>query len=190
MEELQAAMDHNFGYPDETGKLATWFGQGCCAAGESSALKDLDERQIYEAVKRILSTKGSIDINELQKNLQGTSTTPTAPTAEVSGDMGRYQQIKRIMETRLGLGMMMTSSILLLAKRGRFMLAKYRNIRILAAASSKPVVTPYRQTFFLVKMLRLFRMADWLGPRLLMAYRRVQVVIPMARQPLLCRLLS
>ena len=104
MEELQAAMDHNFGYPDETGKLATWFGQGCCAAGESSALKDLDERQIYEAVKRILSTKGSIDINELQKNLQGTSTTPTAPTAEVSGDMGRYQQIKRIMENTTWFG--------------------------------------------------------------------------------------
>lgn len=101
MEELQAAMDHNFGYPDETGKLATWFGNGCCAAGEPSELKNLDERQIYEAVKRILSTKGSIDINELQKNLQGTSPTPTA---EVSGDMGRYQQIKRIMENTTWFG--------------------------------------------------------------------------------------
>lgn len=101
MEELQAAMDHNFGYPDETGKLATWFGNGCCAAGESSDLKNLDERQIYEAVKRILSTKGSIDINELQKNLQGTS---SIPMTEASGDMGRYQQIKRIMENTTWFG--------------------------------------------------------------------------------------
>ncbi len=102
MEELQAAMDHNFGYPDETGKLATWFGTGCCAAAGSTPLENMDERQIYEAVKRILSAKGSIDINELQKDLkQGTA---PAPAAADRGDMGRYQQIKRIMENTTWFG--------------------------------------------------------------------------------------
>jgi pyruvate formate-lyase/glycerol dehydratase family glycyl radical enzyme len=101
MEELQAAMDHNFGYPDETGKLATWFGTGCCAAAGSTPLENMDERQIYEAVKRILSAKGSIDINELQKDLkQGTA---PAPAAADRGDMGRYQ-IKRIMENTTWFG--------------------------------------------------------------------------------------
>ncbi|MCF0153394.1 MAG: glycyl radical protein [Megasphaera sp.] len=102
MEELQAAMDHNFGYPDETGKLATWFGTGCCAAAGSTPLENMDERQIYEAVKRILSAKGSIDINELQKDLQ--QGTAPAPAAADRGDMGRYQQIKRIMENTTWFG--------------------------------------------------------------------------------------
>ena len=96
MGELQEAMDHNFGYPDETGKLATWFGTGCCAAAGSTPLEGMDERQIYEAVKRILSAKGSIDINELQKDLQQGSA--PAPAAASRSDVGRYQQIKRIME--------------------------------------------------------------------------------------------
>lgn len=102
MEELQAAMDHNFGYPDETGKLATWFGTGCCAAGGSTPLDGMDERQIYEAVKRILSAKGSIDINELQKDLQ--QGTAPAPAAADRSDLGRYQQIKRIMENTTWFG--------------------------------------------------------------------------------------
>ncbi len=102
MAELQEAMDHNFGYPDETGKLATWFGTGCCAAAGNTSLAGMDERQIYEAVKKILTANGSIDINELQQSLQGGTTQSTAPAA--TGNDARYQQIKRIMENTTWFG--------------------------------------------------------------------------------------
>ena len=102
MAELQEAMDHNFGYPDETGKLATWFGTGCCAAAGSTPLAGMDERQIYEAVKKILTANGSIDINELQQSLQGGTTQSAAPAA--TGNDARYQQIKRIMENTTWFG--------------------------------------------------------------------------------------
>ena len=65
----------------------------------------MDERQIYEAVKRILSAKGSIDINELQKDLQQGSA--PAPAAASRSDVGRYQQIKRIMENTTWFGSFM-----------------------------------------------------------------------------------
>lgn len=103
MAELQEAMDHNFGYPDETGKLATWFGTGCCAAAGSTPLAGMDERQIYEAVKKILSANGSIDINELQQSLQGNTSAPAAAPA-ATGNEARYQQIKRIMENTTWFG--------------------------------------------------------------------------------------
>lgn len=102
MAELQEAMDHNFGYPDETGKLATWFGTGCCAAAGNTSLAGMDERQIYEAVKKILTANGSIDINELQQSLQGGTTQNAAPAA--TGSDARYQQIKRIMENTTWFG--------------------------------------------------------------------------------------
>ncbi len=102
MAELQEAMDHNFGYPDETGKLATWFGTGCCAAAGNTSLAGMDERQIYEAVKKILTANGSIDINELQQSLQGGTTQSAAPAA--TGNDARYQQIKRIMENTTWFG--------------------------------------------------------------------------------------
>ncbi len=102
MAELQEAMDHNFGYPDETGKLATWFGTGCCAAAGNTSLSGMDERQIYEAVKKILTANGSIDINELQQSLQGGTTQNAAPAA--TGNNARYQQIKRIMENTTWFG--------------------------------------------------------------------------------------
>lgn len=102
MAELQEAMDHNFGYPDETGKLATWFGTGCCAAAGNTSLAGMDERQIYEAVKKILTANGSIDINELQQSLQGGTTQSAAPAA--TGNNARYQQIKRIMENTTWFG--------------------------------------------------------------------------------------
>ncbi len=102
MAELQEAMDHNFGYPDETGKLATWFGTGCCAAAGNTSLAGMDERQIYEAVKKILTANGSIDINELQQSLQGGTTQNAAPAA--TGNNARYQQIKRIMENTTWFG--------------------------------------------------------------------------------------
>lgn len=87
MAQLAEAMNHNFGYPDPTGKLAQ-----CAAPAQSDSLSGLSEQQVYEAVKRILSTKGSIDINQLQADLQQSA----APAA--GGDNAKYQQIKRIME--------------------------------------------------------------------------------------------
>lgn len=101
MEQLYEAMNHNFGYADPTGKIDEWFGTGCAAA--STPVSGMDERQIYEAVKKILSANGSIDINQLQKDLQaGVTTTAAAPAN--SADAAQYQNIKRIMENTTWFG--------------------------------------------------------------------------------------
>ncbi len=93
MEELYEAMNHNFGYPDPTGKIAQWYCDSPAASSDS--LAGMSEQQVYEAVKRILSAKGSIDINQLQKDLQSTAGTPSSCS---SGDTAKYQKIKSIME--------------------------------------------------------------------------------------------
>ena len=100
MEQLFDAINHNFGYADETGKIEQWFGNGCCESNAS--IEGMDERQIYEAVKRILSANGSIDINQLQKDIQSGTTKTQAPAA--AGDATQYQNIKRIMENTTWFG--------------------------------------------------------------------------------------
>ncbi len=103
MEELAQAIDHNFGYPDETGKIDQFFGTGCACTQQSiGSTAGMDERQIYEAVKRILSANGSIDINQLQKDLQTTNAAPAGTPA--TGNTARYQEIKRIMENTTWFG--------------------------------------------------------------------------------------
>lgn len=76
MEQLKEALDHNFG--DSCDKT--------CSATEST-----DEDRIYEAVKRILSNNGSINLADLQAQL-------SKPQKEVSGSKEDYAQIKRILE--------------------------------------------------------------------------------------------
>ncbi|MFR3730315.1 glycyl radical protein [Lacrimispora sp.] len=76
MEQLKDALDHNFGY-------------SCEAA--SAASETTDEARIYEAVKKILSNNGSINLADLQAQL-------SKPQKEESGSKEDYAQIKRILE--------------------------------------------------------------------------------------------
>ena len=76
MEQLKEALDHNFG--------------DCCDK-TCSATESTDEDRIYEAVKRILSNNGSINLADLQAQL-------SKPQKEVSGSKENYAQIKRILE--------------------------------------------------------------------------------------------
>lgn len=69
--------------------LANNFGYGC--ASDSTAAVCDDEAKIYEAVKRILSNNGSINLADLQAQLS------SPQTASVSGNSD-YAQIKRILE--------------------------------------------------------------------------------------------
>jgi formate C-acetyltransferase len=76
MEQLKEALDHNFG--------------NCCDK-TCSATESTDEDRIYEAVKRILSNNGSINLADLQAQL-------SKPQKEVSGNKEDYAQVKRILE--------------------------------------------------------------------------------------------
>jgi formate C-acetyltransferase len=100
MAQLAEAMDHNFGCDDATGKMNQWFGTGGGQSCGSDA--NMDERQIYEAVKRILSANGNIDIDELQRDLKTGTANCTAPAN--TGDAAQYQNIKRIMENTTWFG--------------------------------------------------------------------------------------
>ncbi|MUP59171.1 formate C-acetyltransferase/glycerol dehydratase family glycyl radical enzyme [Veillonellaceae bacterium M2-4] len=101
--ELQEAIENNFGYPDETGKMASWFDHSNMS-NASSATYEVDEGKIYEAVKQILSQNGNIDINELQKNLTQKGVLRESTRPSVSSNAARYQQIKRIMENTTWFG--------------------------------------------------------------------------------------
>lgn len=76
MAQLKEALDHNFG--------------NCCDKPCSLA-ESTDEDRIYEAVKRILSNNGSINLADLQAQL-------SKPQKEASGSKEDYGQIKRILE--------------------------------------------------------------------------------------------
>lgn len=76
MEQLKEALDHNFG--------------DCCDKA-CSATESTDEDRIYEAVKRILSNNGSINLADLQAQL-------SKPQKEVSSNKEDYAQVKRILE--------------------------------------------------------------------------------------------
>ncbi len=83
MAELKEALDNNFGY-----------GNATCTTQSTS---DLDEAKIYDAVKKILSNNGSINIAELQNELtKGLGTTTT--TTSTAGVNEKYANVKRIME--------------------------------------------------------------------------------------------
>ncbi|WP_077612662.1 glycyl radical protein [Clostridium sp. Marseille-P2415] len=77
MAQLKDALDHNFGY-------------SCEASAPLSECSD--ETKIYEAVKRILSNNGSINLADLQVQL-------SSPAGQTSG-CGKedYAHIKRVME--------------------------------------------------------------------------------------------
>lgn len=78
MSDLKAALGANFGYGDAA--------PVSCDSSSAS-----DEAKIYEAVKKILSNNGSINIADLQSQLSAGGSTTAAP----SGD---YENIKRKLE--------------------------------------------------------------------------------------------
>ncbi|CUU49990.1 MULTISPECIES: glycyl radical protein [Clostridium] len=81
MDQLKAALDANFGHT------------GVNAVSTSNNNADVTEMQIYEAVKRILSNSGSIDISEIQSRI---SSEFTSPKTTVSGDI---DNIRRLLES-------------------------------------------------------------------------------------------
>ena len=89
MEQLKEALANNFGYS--------------CTAGAPAAAPADDEAKIYEAVKRILSNNGSINIAELQAQLStGTcgweSGRPNYTAGNPAPSNEQFAKIKRIME--------------------------------------------------------------------------------------------
>ena len=89
MEQLKEALANNFGYS--------------CTAGAPEAAPADDEAKIYEAVKRILSNNGSINIAELQAQLStGTcgweSGRPNYTAGNPAPSNEQFAKIKRIME--------------------------------------------------------------------------------------------
>lgn len=89
MEQLKEALANNFGYS--------------CTAGAPAATPADDEAKIYEAVKRILSNNGSINIAELQAQLStGTcgweSGRPNYTAGNPAPSNEQFAKIKRIME--------------------------------------------------------------------------------------------
>ncbi|WP_017209047.1 glycyl radical protein [Clostridium beijerinckii] len=81
MDQLKAALDANFGHT------------GVNTVSTSNNNADVTEMQIYEAVKRILSNSGSIDISEIQSRI---SSEFTSPKTTVSGD---FDDIRRLLES-------------------------------------------------------------------------------------------
>ncbi|ALB44779.1 glycyl radical enzyme [Clostridium sp. MF28] len=81
MDQLKAALDANFGHT------------GVNTVSTSNNNADVTEMQIYEAVKRILSNSGSIDISEIQSRI---SSEFTSPKTTVSGD---FDNIRRLLES-------------------------------------------------------------------------------------------
>ncbi|MBN7575920.1 MULTISPECIES: glycyl radical protein [Clostridium] len=81
MDQLKAALDANFGHT------------GVNAVSTRNNNADVTEMQIYEAVKRILSNSGSIDISEIQSRI---SSEFTSPKTTVSGDI---DNIRRLLES-------------------------------------------------------------------------------------------
>lgn len=77
MAQLKEALEHNFGYSCQP---------------SAPVASQTDEERIYEAVKRILSNNGSINLTDLQAQL-GQSEAPAACSGNTD-----YAQIKRTME--------------------------------------------------------------------------------------------
>jgi len=83
MDQLKAALDANFGHAVNSVN----------APSASNSSVDVTEMQIYEAVKRILSNSGSIDISEIQSRI---SSEFTSPKTTVSGD---FDSIRRLLDS-------------------------------------------------------------------------------------------
>lgn len=89
MAQLKDALDNNFGYNAGT----------TCTTQTANNVMD-DEAKIYEAVKKILSSNGSLNMADLQAQLSQTTT--SSCTANVGNQ--DYTEVKRIMENTTWFG--------------------------------------------------------------------------------------
>lgn len=80
MEKLMDALHHNFGY-----------GDGCCAACDE---KDT-EQKLYDAIKAILTSSGSIDLSQLQKQLSSSA----APAGGKVPGNGEYESVRKLLDS-------------------------------------------------------------------------------------------
>lgn len=97
--ELKTALENNYGFTDS-------IMPGACGGTKCDApstAKDLTEAEVYEAVKKILSTTGSIDIATLESKLS-TTTATTSGTCCSGEETGRFAVIRKIMENTNAFG--------------------------------------------------------------------------------------
>ena len=86
--ELREALEANFGYSDSAAPICT----------PSIPESTLDEAQIYEAVKKILSSTGSIDIATLESHLKQGTGTGTSCGCKSQADPSKYATIRNILK--------------------------------------------------------------------------------------------
>ncbi len=128
MAQLKDALDHNFGC-------------GCCETASD------DEARIYEAVKRILSSNGSIDISALQSQLSASQTAN-------AGD-GEYARIKRIMENTTWYGNDVDDVDLLARRCGQIYSREVEKYKTQEAEYTRQDAILYRLMYCLERMLEL-----------------------------------
>lgn len=98
--ELKEALESNFGYTDEIMENNC----GC----EQSYTKSLTEEEIYETVKKILSSTGSMDLDSLESQVskQLSNTCSSSASHLCGGDerTGQFRTIRKIMENTPSFG--------------------------------------------------------------------------------------
>jgi formate C-acetyltransferase len=82
MKQLMDALHTNFGHGDTN----------CVCEAEN---KDETEEQLYNAIKAILSSSGSIDVSQLQKQLSASSSIPASGKVECNGD---YETLRKMLD--------------------------------------------------------------------------------------------
>jgi len=90
MAELKEALDANFGLPVG--------GVGAAAASE-----DVTEAQVYEAVRKVLSSCNSLDVSALKDEVYRSLSAGKAATAP-SGGMSNYEAIRRLLDSSPAFG--------------------------------------------------------------------------------------
>lgn len=93
--QLKEALDHNFGYPVDSSTQAEKIFDAQRAGGAvpnaTAAAVQTDEQKVYEIVKKILSSNGSVDLATVTSAVNNA----VSPAAAVGGD---YFGIKKVME--------------------------------------------------------------------------------------------
>lgn len=93
--QLKEALDHNFGYPVDSStqaeKLFDAQRAGGAVPNATATAVQTDEQKVYEIVKKILSSNGSVDLATVTNAVNNS----VSPAAAVGGD---YYGIKKVME--------------------------------------------------------------------------------------------
>lgn len=89
MEQLKAGLKANFGHPIDS-DIAS------CATSNSSS--DITEMQIYEVVKKILSSAGSVDLANIQSKINSELQGAKAPIS------GEFESLRRLLDSTPSFG--------------------------------------------------------------------------------------